>query len=153
MPKTQSGWVSFASVMLFIVGVLNVIYGIAAIGDSSFFVKDTKFILSNLNTWGWVTVVVGALQLFAGVSLWSGGTYGRVVAIIAAGFSAIAALLSIPAYPFWSLAIFAVDIIIIHQVAAYGAAGAGSAPSPEMVAAARRDAPESAAATRRGAPS
>jgi hypothetical protein len=128
MAKTHSGWVTFAGVMLFIVGVLNVIYGIAAIGDSSFFVQDQKYILSNLNTWGWVTLIIGIIQLFAAFSLWSGGTYGRVVAIFAAGLSALAALLSIPAYPFWSLAIFAIDIIIIHQVAVYGGAGVGEAP-------------------------
>jgi hypothetical protein len=120
MEKTHSGWVTFAGVMLFIVGVLNVIYGIAAIGDSKFFVQDQKYILSNLNTWGWVTLIIGLLQFFAAFSLWSGGTYGRVIAIFAASLSAIGALLSIPAYPFWSLAVFAIDIIIIHQVASYG---------------------------------
>ena len=57
MTKTHSGWVTFAGVMLFIVGVLNVIYGIAAIGDSKFFIQDQKYILSNLNTWGWVTLI------------------------------------------------------------------------------------------------
>ena len=77
MAKTHSGWVTFAGVMLFIVGVLNVIYGIAAIGDSSFFVQDQKYILSNLNTWGWVTLLIGVIQLFAAFSLWSGGIYGQ----------------------------------------------------------------------------
>src|SRR5687767_14262296 len=133
MAKTHSGWVTFAGVMLFIVGVLNVIYGIAAIGDSSFFVQDQKYILSNLNTWGWVTLLIGALQLFAAFSLWSGGIYGRVVAIAAASLSALAALLSIPAYPFWSLAIFAIDIIVIHQVAVYGGREA-DAPRRERAA-------------------
>jgi hypothetical protein len=120
MDNTRSGWVTFAGVMLFIVGVLNVIYGIAAIGDSTFFVQDQKYILSNLNTWGWVTLALGLFQFFAAFSLWSGGLYGRIAAILAASLSAIGALLSIPAYPFWSLAIFAIDIIIIHQVAVYG---------------------------------
>ena len=90
MTKTHSGWVTFAGVMLFIAGVLNVIYGIAAIGDSKFFVQDQKYILSNLNTWGWVTLILGALQLFAAFSLWSGGLYGRFVAILAASLSAMA---------------------------------------------------------------
>lgn len=139
MTKTHSGWVTFAGVMLFIVGVLNLIYGIAAIGDSSFFVEDQRYIFSNLNTWGWITLILGVLQLFAAFSLWSGGTYGRIVAIFAAGVSAIGALLSIPAYPFWSLAVFAIDIIIIHQVAKYGGVDSLEAPSPERVAAARRD--------------
>jgi hypothetical protein len=123
MMEERSGWVTFAGVLLLIAGVLNVIYGIAAIGDSRFFVADQKYILSNLHTWGWVTLVLGVLQFFAAFSLWSGGLYGRIVGITAAGLSAIAALLSIPAYPFWSLAIFALDIVIIHQIATRGTEG------------------------------
>jgi hypothetical protein len=139
--KTYSGWVIFAAIMLFIVGVLNLIYGIAAIGDSKFFIQDQKYILSNLNAWGWITLIIGALQLFAAFSLWSGGLYGRVVAILAASHSAVAALMSLPAYPFWSLAIFAIDIIVIYQVSLYGAAGVESDErSPTRVHAARRDA-------------
>jgi hypothetical protein len=140
MTKTHSGWVTFAGVMLFIAGVLNVIYGIAAIADSSFFIQDQKYILSNLNTWGWVTLILGVLQLVAAFSLWAGHLYGRIIAIVAASLSALAALLSIPAYPFWSLAIFAIDIIVIYQVAVYGGAGYEDRPSPETAHAARRDA-------------
>ena len=124
--KTYSGWVIFAAVMLIIAGVLNVIWGIAAIADSKFFIQDQKYILSNLNLWGWITLIIGALQLLAGFSLWSGNLYGRVMAILFASLSALAALLSIPAYPFWSLAIFAIDIIIIYQVSLYGGAGVES---------------------------
>jgi hypothetical protein len=123
MNEQRSGWVTFAGALLLIAGALNVIYGIAAIGDSKFFVHDTKYILSNLNTWGWVTLILGLLQLVAAFSLWSGGLYGRIFGIGAAGLSSIAALLSIPAYPFWSLAIFALDIIIIHQIATRGTEG------------------------------
>jgi hypothetical protein len=121
--EERSGWVTFAAALLLIAGILNVIYGIAAIGDSSFFVDDQRYILSNLNTWGWITLVIGVLQLFAAFSLASGGLYGRIIAIVAAGLSAIAALMSIPAYPFWSLAIFALAVIIIHQVATRGTEG------------------------------
>ena len=126
MTKDHSGWVTFAGVMLFVVGVLNLIYGIAAIGDSKFFIQDQKFILSNLNTWGWITLLIGVLQLLAAFSLWSGNTYGRVIAIFSASLGAIGSLMSIPAYPFWSLAIFAMCIIVIHQVAVYGGSGAGA---------------------------
>ena len=132
MYEQRSGWVTFAGVMLLIVGVLNVIYGIAAIGDSSFFINDTRYIFSDLNTWGWIILVIGVLQLFAAFSLWSGGLYGRIIGIVAASLSAIGALLSIPAYPFWSLAVFAVDIVIIHQIATRGTEGRGeraAAPS------------------------
>jgi hypothetical protein len=118
--ESGAGWLLFAAIMVSIAGVLNVIYGIAAIGNSNFFVNDTQYILSNLNTWGWVTLIVGVLQLLACLSIVRGGQFGRWFGIIAASLSAIAALLSIPAYPFWSLAIFALDIMIIYGLAAYG---------------------------------
>jgi hypothetical protein len=120
-----AGWLLFAGIMVVIVGVLNVIYGIAAVSNSSFFVNDQKYIVSDLKTWGWVTLILGVLQLLAAFSIWSGGQYGRWFGIIAAGLSSIAALLSIPAYPFWSLAIFAVDVAIIYGLTVYGGRGRG----------------------------
>jgi len=140
MYEERSGWVTFAGVLLLIAGVLNIIYGIAALGDSSFFLANTRFILSNLNTWGWVTLILGIFQFFAAFSLWSGNLYGRIVGIAAAGLSAIAALMSIPAYPFWSLAIFAIDIVIIHQIATRGTEGRGE--DADMPPVATRSRPE-----------
>ena len=115
-----AGWIAFAGIMLTIIGILNVIYGIAAIGDSSFFVHNTKYILSNLNTWGWVTLIIGVIQVLAAFSIWSGGEFGRWIGILIAGVSMIGALLSLPAYPLWSLAVFAIDVLIIYGLAAYG---------------------------------
>jgi hypothetical protein len=115
-----SGWLLFAGMMIMLVGVLNVIYGIAAIDNSSFFVAEQKYILSDLNTWGWVILVVGALQLLAAFSIWRGGGFGRWFGIAVAMVSAVASLLAIPAYPFWSLAVFTIDVLIIYGLAAYG---------------------------------
>jgi hypothetical protein len=115
-----AGWVLFAGIMLATISVLNIIYGIAAIGNSSFFVNDTRYILSNLNTWGWVSLGLGALQMLAAFSIWNGNQFGRWFGIGVAGLNAIGSLLSIPAYPFWSLAIFAVDVLVIYGLAAYG---------------------------------
>lgn len=120
MSETGAGWVTFAGIMIMIVGILNVIYGIAAIDDSSFFVHDTKYIVSSLNGWGWATLILGVLQVGAAVSIWQGGGFGQFFGILVAGLSMIGALLSLPAYPFWSLAVFAVDVLIIYGLAAYG---------------------------------
>lgn len=112
-----SGWWVFAGVLLLIAGVLNIVYGIAAIGDSKFFTDNVTYIVSGLNTWGWVLLIVGVLELVAAFSLFSGGEFGRWFGIFIASLNAIAALLSIPAYPFWSLAIFALAIIVIYKLA------------------------------------
>jgi hypothetical protein len=112
-----TGWWVFAGTLLLIAGVLNIIWGIAAIGDAKFFIADQKFIISSLHTWGWVTLIIGVLQMVAGFSLFSGGGFGRWIGMFAAALSAISALLSIPAYPFWSLCIFALAIIVLYELA------------------------------------
>jgi hypothetical protein len=120
MTERHSGWLLFAGIMIMIAGILDVIYGIAAIDNSKFFVQDTKFIISDLNAWGWIILIVGVLQVIAAFSIWRGGGFGMVIGMSVAMISSIAALLSIPAYPFWSLAIFAVDVLIIYGLAVYG---------------------------------
>ena len=115
-----ASWVLFAGIMISLAGILNVIWGIAAIGDSRFFTEDATYILSGLNTWGWIILFLGALQLLAAFSIWQGGQVGRWFGIAVAGLSAIGALMSIPAYPFWSLALFTLDILVIYGLAAYG---------------------------------
>jgi hypothetical protein len=115
--STLSGWWVFAGVLLLIAGILNVIWGIAAIGDSKFFAADATYILSGLHTWGWITLIIGVLELIAAFSLWSGGEFGRLFGIFIGSLNAIAALLSIGAYPFWSLAVFALSIIIVYKLA------------------------------------
>jgi hypothetical protein len=112
-----TGWWIFAGILLSIAGVSNVIWGIAAISDSTFFVNDAAYVISGLNTWGWVTLIIGVLELAAVGSLFAGGGFGRWMGIFAAALSAIGSLLSIDAYPFWSLSVFALSIIIIYQLA------------------------------------
>ena len=115
-----TGSAVFAAILLMVAGTVNVIYGIAAISDSKFFVNDNKYVFSNLHTWGWITLLLGILALFAGFSVVRGGVFGRIIGIFVASITAIGALLSVGgAYPFWSLGIFAICIVVIHGLAVY----------------------------------
>src|SRR3954452_10560973 len=116
--STLSGWWVFAGILLLVAGVLNIIYGIAAIGDSKFFTENATYVFSGLHTWGWILLIIGVLELVATFSLFSGGEFGRCFGIFIASLNAIGALLAIGGvYPFWSLAIFALAIIIIYKLA------------------------------------
>ena|ERR1700720_688114 len=112
-----SGWWVFAGVLLLVAGVLNIIYGIAAIGDSKFFTAEATYIISGLHTWGWITLILGVLELVAAFSLFSGGEFGRWFGIFIGSLNAMSALLTVGVRPFWSLAIFALSIIIIYKLA------------------------------------
>ena len=111
----------FVGILLMVAGILNIIYGIAAVGDANFYVNDTQFVFSNLHAWGWITIILGVIQLTASFSLFAGNAYGRVVGIVAASFGAIGALLNVGgAHPWWSLGVFAVCLICIHGLAVLG---------------------------------
>ena len=111
----------FVGILLMIAGVLNIIYGIAAVGNASFFVNDTQFVFSSLHTWGWITIILGVIELTAAFSLFAGGTYGRVVGIVAATLGAIGALLDVGgAHPWWSLGVFAICLVCIHGLLVLG---------------------------------
>src|SRR4051794_3860383 len=75
------GWVSFAGIMIALVGTLNVIYGIAAISNSKFYFHDTTYILSDLKTFGWLATIVGAAQVAAAFGIFSRATWARWVGI------------------------------------------------------------------------
>lgn len=116
-----AGRVVFAGVLLLMVGFINVIYGIGALDDANIFVGDTRFILDNLNTLGWVLIIVGLIQLTGGFSLLSGNTYGRTIGIIGGSLGAISALFSIGgANPWWSLVVFALCIYVVHGIVTFG---------------------------------
>jgi len=116
-----AGSALFVGVLLMVAGVLNIIYGIAAVGDSSFWVGETRFVFSSLHTWGWITIILGVIQLTASFSLFAGNTYGRVVGIAAATLGAIGALLNIGGvHPWWSIGVFAICLVCIHGLFVLG---------------------------------
>jgi hypothetical protein len=113
-----------------VAGIVNVIYGIAAISDSKFFVGQTTYVFSNLNTWGWITLLLGIIAIAAGLSVVRGGLFGRTVGIFVASLTAIGALLGVGgAFPFWSLGVFAMCVAIIHGLAVYDPEAVEPAPA------------------------
>jgi hypothetical protein len=118
--EAGSGWVAFAGVVILIVGLMNVIYGIAAIDNSSFYVQDARYILSDLNTWGWILLVVGAIQCLVGVGIWARVQIARWLGVLAASANAVIMLLFLPAYPFLALALFTLDLLVVYGLIAYG---------------------------------
>lgn len=115
-----AGWVLFAAIMLAVAASLNIIWGIAAVSSSKFFVAGATYILSDLNTWGWVAIGYGAVEVLAALSVWRGGSFGRWFGIIVGAIAVPATMMAIPAYPFWSLTLVAIEILVIYGLVAYG---------------------------------
>jgi uncharacterized membrane protein HdeD (DUF308 family) len=114
------GWVTFAGILLLIIGTLNIIEGIAAIDNAHFFVGNAKYIAGDLNAWGWTVLCLGVVQILVGLGVMAKNQFARWTGVAALSLNAIAQLMFIPAYPFWSLAIFSIDILAIYGLCAYG---------------------------------
>ena len=84
------GWIVFSGVMIMIVGILNFIYGIAAIDESKFYIGNTKFVITDLKTWGWILTIIGAIQILAGAGIWARSQLARWLGVFIASLNAIA---------------------------------------------------------------
>ena len=114
------GLVVFAAVLLGVIGCLNLIYGIAAIANSHVFVANAHYVFANLRTWGWITLILAVLQLLAAAGVLAGNQLARWFGVAVLGLNAIDQMFFLPAYPFWSLIIIAMDVVALWGLCAYG---------------------------------
>ena len=115
------GFTVFAAVMMLMVGAWQALAGLIAIFENEFYVTTRNYIFElDATTWGWIHLVLGLLVAFAGWGVLSGQTWARIVGITLAALSATANFLFIPYYPFWSILIIAVDILVIWALTAHG---------------------------------
>ncbi len=115
-----TGWIGFAAIMLGFAGTLDVLDGIVALSKSSFYVAGAHFVFSDLRTWAWISIILGALSILAAFGIVSGAQWARWYGIFIAAVSAIGAMGWIQHYPWWSIAIFTIDILIIYALSVYG---------------------------------
>jgi len=114
------GLVLFASILLVVIACFNLIYGIAAIANSHVFTAHAHYVFGNLKTWGWITLIIGILQLLAALGVLAGNQLARWFAVVVLGLNAIDQMFFISAYPFWSVIIIAMDVVALYGLCAYG---------------------------------
>lgn len=108
------GWITFAAVMMIFSGVMAIIEGAAAIAKDDVFVATRNYAYKfDLTSWGWIHLVLGILVVLAGLALFRGSLWARIVGVFLAGLSLIANFMWIPYYPFWAFVLIAVNIFVI----------------------------------------
>jgi hypothetical protein len=121
-----SGWalggVTFAAVLMILVGVFQAIAGLAAIIDDDFFVVTRNYTFEiDTTSWGWIHLILGVLVGLTGFALLAGRAWAAVVTVVMASVSAISNFFFIPYYPFWSLLMIALACWVIWAVTRPGA--------------------------------
>jgi hypothetical protein len=117
-----TGWVIFAGVILLISGIFSIVQGIVAVvGPNSYYViTEGSLFLFDVAGWGWWNIIIGVLLSLTAVALMAGQTWARVVAVILVIISAIGQLLLIPAQPWWSIIVIAIEILVIYALIVHG---------------------------------
>ena len=115
------GWIMFAWVMLLTAGIMNIIDGVVALGQTKFWTDyGAVYVYGDLRTWGWIFLIWGIVLCFAAASVWRGGGFGRWLGIFAAAINLFLQMFFLPAYPFWALTIMALDVLVIYGLTVYG---------------------------------
>jgi hypothetical protein len=116
-----SGWIVFAGIMLFMAGVFGAIDGLVAIvHEQVWVVAEDEVILLDVTAWGWVHLIVGAIAIASGLAVLSGQVWAMILGVLLAMTSAFTQLLFITVFPWWSLAIIAIDVLVIYGLVVHG---------------------------------
>ncbi len=107
--RTAKGAASYAGVgfggfLLVVVGLFQVIEGIAAISDDEIYASHVQYFFQlNVTVWGWIQLILGIIAVVIAVGLLMGQSWGMVSGIVICGLGAISSFLFIPYYPAWNI--------------------------------------------------
>ncbi|TDD46373.1 hypothetical protein E1286_21160 [Nonomuraea terrae] len=115
------GWIWFGGLMMILAGLFNIITGLAAISAERVYVATpSRLLLFGVSTWGWLHLILGVLILATGVAVMIGQTWARVVGAVLVMLNALTQLTWIAVNPWWSLAVIAIDVLVLYAIIVHG---------------------------------
>jgi len=121
-PTGWIGWIAFAGVMMLMLGAFHAIQGLVAVFKDEYFLVAPSGLTVNVDysAWGWTHLIAGTILILAGLGLFSGQMWARVVGVVVAVLSALVNFSFLAAYPVWSTIMIALDVLIIWALTAHG---------------------------------
>ena len=125
MSERRSEWAVgfgfFAGFMMIMVGIFDMIEGLAAVFKKDFYAVTPNYVFHlDTTTWGWIHMLLGLIILLAGLGVFTGAVWARTVGVIMATIVAVVNFAFIPIYPLFSITIIAVCIFVIWALTAHG---------------------------------
>ena len=128
--RTRPGWfvtgvISFAALMMMLLGSLHTLSAIAALfEDDRYVVAPSGLIIDvDYKVYGVVHLIIGITMVMAGWGLFFRRTWARVVTVIVALVSVVVNWLFLPAQPLWYFLMIGLDILVIWAVVMRGDEG------------------------------
>jgi hypothetical protein len=115
------GWVYFSGFLMIILGFFQIIAGLAALLNDQYFVAlRAHLLVLDYTQWGWIHLILGIVILMAGLSLFNGSTWARIVGVWLAMVNLVAQFAFVSVYPIWSILMMVLDVIIIYSLTVHG---------------------------------
>ena len=118
--QDRYSWMLFAAILLMLLGTIDLIEGLAAVGGSQFFIRGSHDIAGTTTTWGWVVTVIGTAEFVIGLGVLMRVQLARWAGVVVLSADVVAELLLMPAAPFLSLAIIGLNIVAIYALTVHG---------------------------------
>jgi hypothetical protein len=118
--EQRSGWLVFAAVMFFAAAAANTVYGISALVNDDYFTAD-ELLFGDLSMWGAIYLGFALLQAVVALLILNRNTLGIITGILLALMHGTLALLTIGAYPVWTVVVLVIDGLIIYGLTVHGA--------------------------------
>lgn len=116
-PMLASGWLSFAGIILLVVGVFNLIDGVVALSRHDYYLATTHEILVfNFTAWGWIWLILGIVQLVVGIGVLMERMWARIIGVVLAVLAAIGHILFLRAFPVWSVIVIAMCVLLVYAL-------------------------------------
>lgn len=118
-----TGWTAFAGVVMLVIGILDAIYGLAALLNDQVITEagnGSGVIIWNFTAWGWIHLIVGIVLVLTAFGLFSAAGWARVVAIIICVIGAVVQVGMITVFPLWSLILILLYIAVIYNLTTKG---------------------------------
>src|SRR5262245_8423935 len=114
----RSGWLAFAGIVLLSVGFFRIISAIAYFADSSK-INDVAngLFSSHLWAWGLWDLLIAALAIFAGFSIFAGGGFGRFVGYVWGVLVIVQAFAIVTYAPWYAALSIALGALVIYGLA------------------------------------
>ena len=117
----ESGWVRFAGIMFFVVGVLTIIFGLTMVLGEDWieFEADEVWYL-DITVWGWATVIIGVIAILIGAGVLQGQTWAAVVGVLYGALAFLEAFIILLYFPVWGVVLMVLWGLVIWSLSVHG---------------------------------
>ena len=122
---TRVGLLIFSGLAILLLGGLNLFYGIAVLAGSDIFITEAAWLVGNVEPWGWLMVIIGLIQIPAGIAIMRGSDWARWVGIASACLNIVSQAMFMSDLPGVAIVLIGVDLTVIYGLLVYGGGVSG----------------------------